>query len=512
VVDDGGGGECGPPRPGVTVAVVGVHGSGRNARAMLRRLVAAVSTKNDDVDDEYDDDDERDGEHDDDDDDDERTTAVANSNGGAGGEILIIAPWFLSPADDAVVVVCPPPAPAVDPPPSSPPYLRWVDDPHGPLGIEHSFRYGAESIIAAPTIEGGGGGGTDDATTAESTARTTISSYAAMDILIETLCDRTMYPNLERISVVGHSAGGQLVHRWALTSGSWCFGDADADGEEAAEGPPLLPSVRVVSANPRSYTYMDGRRYLPASAAPSAKTDDDDGISSWDDGGGGGGGGGRAPSLSLSSSSSSSSFNGLVFRHPTESEFDECRNYNRYMWGLEDNPDLPAPYVVRNLERLMTTRYHRGGRLSRDSGDGNDAEDALFCRYAARDVVYLSGERDTDMLQDQISNGDGYQGPSRGERCERYHASLQVRGNEVLSRDRRRRGDDVADEEEDGRGPRMNNNARDRAKAGFRPAHAEGREVRVHRRIVVKGVGHNGGLMFQSEEGRTAMILLNRIF
>ena len=174
------------------------------------------------------------------------------------------------------------------------------------------------------------------------------------------------------------------------------------------------------------------------------------------------------------------------------------------MWGLEDNPDLPTPYVSRNLERLMTTRYHRvGGHLGRGE-DGNDA-DALFRRYAARDVVYLSGERDTDMLQDQISNGDGYQGPSRGERCERYHASLQVRGNEVLSRDRRRRGDDVADEEDDGRGPRMNDNARDRAKAGFRPSLAEGWEVRVHRRIVVKGVGHNGGLMFQSEEGRTAM-------
>ena len=52
----------------------------------------------------------------------------------------------------------------------------------------------------------------------------------------------------------------------------------------------------------------------------------------------------------------------------------------------------------------------------------------------------------------------------------------------------------------------MNDNALDRAKAGFLSSLDKGREVRVHRRIVVKGVGHNGGLMFQSEEGRTAMI------
>ena len=40
--------------------------------------------------------------------------------------------------------------------------------------------------------------------------------------------------------------------------------------------------------------------------------------------------------------------------------------------------------------------------------DGRD-DTALFCRYESRDVVYLSGERDTKALGNQICNEEGPQ-------------------------------------------------------------------------------------------------------
>ena len=470
------------PCVGKAIAIVCVHGSGRDAKSTLRRLADAVTTTNttttttttttgeDVVDDDAEDGDVS------------TITKPTTENGGCGEDnVLIVAPWFLAPVD-----ICPPPPESASSSSTSPPYLRWVDDPHGPLGIEHSFRYGAESIYnGPPVIEEKDDVGDDNYEhDAAEMSENTISSYAAMDVLIETLCDRTHYPDLERIVVVGHSAGGQLVHRWGLTSGSWCFGD-DYDDDIDIDARRPLPSISIVSANPRSYTYLDGRRYL---SVISSDVDENDAMSSSTDVGGGG----RAEILP----SSPFSFDDLAFRYPTECEAEECRYYNRYMWGLEDNPDLPTPYVRRNVDRLMTRDLGL-----RDDGNENHDADALFCRYAMRNVTYLSGENDTKTLEDQISNGDGYQGPTRRERCERYYASLQVRGNDIL-RDRRRGG--ITDEE--GHGTDRINKTSSRAKKKFHSSHAEGREMRVHRLIMVKDVGHNGALMFQSNECRIAMI------
>ena len=122
---------------------------------------------------------------------------------------------------------------------SSLPYLQW--DAQYP--IFHTWRYGAESISDVNYNN-----------------NATISSFGAMDVLLESLCDRKRFPNLQRIVVTGHSAGGQFVHRWALSSNSWCFGD----GQYAHRWAPKsdLPNVRTVVANPRSFTYLDNRRYF----------------------------------------------------------------------------------------------------------------------------------------------------------------------------------------------------------------------------------------------------------
>ena len=69
-----------------------------------------------------------------------------------------------------------------------------------------------------------------------------ISSYTIMDSLISHLLN--IYPNLHDIAVVGNSAGGQFVNRYAAGS------DQEADG-----------NIRYIVSAPSSYVYMDEYRY-----------------------------------------------------------------------------------------------------------------------------------------------------------------------------------------------------------------------------------------------------------
>jgi hypothetical protein len=151
-----------------------------------------------------------------------------------------------------------------------------------------------------------------------------------------------------------------------------------------------------------------------------------------------------------------SPFDNLEFRLPTESEVSDCQEYNAYIWGLDHNSRVPAPYVTSRIKKFMASSVD----------DGDDGRTLLFCRYASRDVVYLSGERDTKELTTEIADGDGYQGPSRRERSERFYASLQVLGAETLP-----------------------------------ICHKGVEEAQVHSRILVDNVGHDHSLMFQSPEG-----------
>lgn len=277
-----------------------------------------------------------------------------------------------------------------------------------------------------------------------------------MDVLLETLCNTHNYPNLKRIVVAGHSAGGQFVHRWGLTSDSWCFGDSVQQQHERDNE---LPSIRIVAANPRSYAYLGKRRYFPVQDADISILNEDEEGETKD---------------------TLSPFSKLDFREPTGSELDDCQEYNQYCWGLQDNPNVPAPYISNNVNVLMP---------SSDEDNSN-----LFCRYANRDVVYLSGFRDTKKLGNQICNEDGYQGPSRSLRSERFYASLQVRGEEIVSSCR------GVTKNEALIGGEMS-----KVKEGFCARHLDDDDVKVHDRIIVSNVGHDHALIFQSKEGKKGM-------
>jgi hypothetical protein len=82
-----------------------------------------------------------------------------------------------------------------------------------------------------------------------------ISSFDMIDAILATLADRDRYPNLTNVVLIGHSGGGQLLHRYAIV------------GKAAA----VLPGIqfRFVIANPSSYLYFsDDRPVSDGSFAP----------------------------------------------------------------------------------------------------------------------------------------------------------------------------------------------------------------------------------------------------
>jgi hypothetical protein len=93
-----------------------------------------------------------------------------------------------------------------------------------------------------------------------------LSAYSAIDTILARLGNRTRFPRLSRIVVTGHSAGAQLVHRFAATSGA----------EPALSG----IAVRYVAANPSTWLYLgperarDGAVAIPAVAASCPDYDD----------------------------------------------------------------------------------------------------------------------------------------------------------------------------------------------------------------------------------------------
>ncbi|AUT64327.1 hypothetical protein [Paraburkholderia terrae] len=75
-----------------------------------------------------------------------------------------------------------------------------------------------------------------------------VSSFAALDALLEHFDDRQRYPALSSVTVIGHSAGAQVVQRYAVAGRA----------EEALARDGIR--VRYVVANPSSYLYFDDER------------------------------------------------------------------------------------------------------------------------------------------------------------------------------------------------------------------------------------------------------------
>jgi hypothetical protein len=82
------------------------------------------------------------------------------------------------------------------------------------------------------------------------------SSFSVFDAIIARLADRNLFPDLKQIVVAGHSAGGQIVQRYAAVR--------HPNPALAAEG----IALRFVIANPSSYLYFTPWRPEPVAGCP----------------------------------------------------------------------------------------------------------------------------------------------------------------------------------------------------------------------------------------------------
>lgn len=76
-----------------------------------------------------------------------------------------------------------------------------------------------------------------------------ISSFAVIDEMLSRLTNRTLFPNLKKIVIAGHSAGGQFLQRYVA-------------GHPDIEGANDIP-IRYIIANPGRYFYLN--EYRPTS-------------------------------------------------------------------------------------------------------------------------------------------------------------------------------------------------------------------------------------------------------
>jgi len=129
-----------------------------------------------------------------------------------------------------------------------------------------------------------------------------ISTFSVLDEMLDTLSNKTLYPNLESVVMAGHSAGGQIMQRFALFSTRAKGGSRD-----------LGLDLKFYVANPSSTTYLGPERPVQAPE--------------------------RDCAFCINSTIESQEW---AFEKPTV-DLECVDTYNAYGYGLEGNlPDYPA--------------------------------------------------------------------------------------------------------------------------------------------------------------------------
>jgi hypothetical protein len=148
---------------------------------------------------------------------------------------------------------------------------------------------------------------------------TQISSFEVIDKLIKAFYDRQKFPRLQHVVVVGQSAGGQFVNRYAITNG--------IHEEAARKG----LRMRYVVMNPSHYLYLDNKRPSPVDTilrVPNAMT-----------------------IFALN--------NYLPAAEHHDANSANCKNYNHYPKGLESLWSYPARRTLSTIKNNYKTRDAR---------------------------------------------------------------------------------------------------------------------------------------------------------
>jgi hypothetical protein len=125
-----------------------------------------------------------------------------------------------------------------------------------------------------------------------------VSSFEVVDQIVDKIARDRYFPNLEDIFIVGHSAGGQFVNRYAA-------------GTQSPENHPGL-DFTFMPANPSSWWYMGTNRPEPGSVSN--------------------------------------------FRNLTSSEKADCPDYNEYKYGYEDLNSYMGAHGKQGLRDQYETR------------------------------------------------------------------------------------------------------------------------------------------------------------
>ncbi len=96
--------------------------------------------------------------------------------------------------------------------------------------------------------------GSSTSTTKSASKNLKISAYSILSEIIVDLCSKTSFPNIKKITILGHSAGGQFVNRFA-TSNTVEFDVARPAGIQC----------KYVVMNPSSYVYFSPKRSVNGS-------------------------------------------------------------------------------------------------------------------------------------------------------------------------------------------------------------------------------------------------------
>jgi pimeloyl-ACP methyl ester carboxylesterase len=110
----------------------------------------------------------------------------------------------------------------------APHFQKIEDGPRAdePYWTESGWKQGHLSVTGGPTPR--------------------VSSYTSLDRIIAMLADQERFPELRTVAVAGHSAGGQVVHRYAA-------------GSQAGNNVAHL-TIRYIVTNPSTYLYLGPER------------------------------------------------------------------------------------------------------------------------------------------------------------------------------------------------------------------------------------------------------------
>jgi hypothetical protein len=81
-----------------------------------------------------------------------------------------------------------------------------------------------------------------------------ISAYTVLENIISSLCEKKVFPNVKSIVILGHSAGGQLVNRFAASN---------VVEDDTAK--PAGVAIKYIVMNPSSYLYFSPKRRVEGS-------------------------------------------------------------------------------------------------------------------------------------------------------------------------------------------------------------------------------------------------------